>query len=70
MSVREKGDGTELIAMLTYNDRTVPDAPEIFEICKDLFLILCIRWNFLHRYTEAYSLKVVCLLRTRARGRA
>lgn len=35
MSVREKGDGTELIAMLTYNDRTVPDAPEIFEICKD-----------------------------------
>ena len=35
MSVRGKGDGTELIAMLTYNDRTVPDAPEIFEICKD-----------------------------------
>ena len=35
MSVREKGDRTELIAMLTYNDRTVPDAPEIFEICKD-----------------------------------
>lgn len=35
MSVRGKGDGTELIAMLTYNDKTVPDAPEIFEICKD-----------------------------------
>ena len=35
MSVRGKGNGTELIAMLTYNDRTVPDAPEIFEICKD-----------------------------------